>query len=129
MGKGKKFDRLLTEVELELMNALWDLGEGTVKDILARLPSGRKLAYTSVATMMKILEAKGAVAGTKGDRSYRFVPRIERGEYEARTLRHVAERVFQGRPSSMVMRLLDEAELSREELQSIRRLLEERLKP
>jgi predicted transcriptional regulator len=128
MGKEKKSERLFTEVELELMNALWDLGEGTVKDILACLPSGRKLAYTSVATMMKILEGKGAVASRKGERVYTYVPRIARGEYEGRALRHVAERVFQGRPSTMVMRLLDEAELSKEELKSIRKLLEERLK-
>ena len=52
MGKRK----LLTETELELMTLLWKLGEGAVNDVMDALPPQRRLAYTSVSTMLRILE-------------------------------------------------------------------------
>jgi len=57
--KKTKPERMLTEVELELMNVIWNLGECTVREVQESLPKERDLAYTSVATMMKILEQKG----------------------------------------------------------------------
>ena len=127
MGKEKKSDRLLTDLELELMTAVWALGECTVKDVVDRLAPTRKLAYTSVATVMKILEEKKFLASRKEDRVITYRALLPRAEYEARTLRHVATRVFQGRPSTMVARLLDDAALSKEELEEIKRVLKERL--
>src|SRR5438445_756545 len=61
MPRTKAPDRLLTEVELELMNIVWELGGGTVADVIARLPPERPLAYTSVATMLRILEQNGVL--------------------------------------------------------------------
>ncbi|MFS9496773.1 BlaI/MecI/CopY family transcriptional regulator, partial [Legionella pneumophila] len=52
-------DRLLTEVELELMNIIWSLNKVTIKDIVSNLPKERPLAYTTVATVVKVLEQKG----------------------------------------------------------------------
>ena len=61
----KKRSELLTEVELEFMNELWALGEGTVRDVLERLPEDRNLAYTSGATILRILEQKEFVTSRK----------------------------------------------------------------
>src|SRR5687767_4493541 len=128
MTKLKKPERLLTEVELELMNAVW-MSEGcTVRDVVERLPEGRSLAYTSVATMMKILEEKGVLRSEKKEKTHTYFPLISREEYESKMLKHVATKVFNGSPSSMVMRLLDEAELTKEELKLIRKTLEERMR-
>lgn len=126
-------EKLLTGVELELMQAVWDLcarlgGECTVKDVQTALPAERDLAYTSVATVLKILEQKGFVTGHKHERAIGYSPEISREEYEGASLRHIADNVFQGNPSSMVMKLLNEAELSKDELQNIKALLNERLK-
>ena len=60
-------DRALTEGESEVMEALWRLGEGTVRDVLEALPEERRLAYTSVATFLKILEESGKVWATEQD--------------------------------------------------------------
>ncbi|MGZ3658354.1 MAG: BlaI/MecI/CopY family transcriptional regulator [Bdellovibrionota bacterium] len=125
--KKHSLEKPLTEVELELMRMVWQLGECTVKEVQTALAQERELAYTSVATIMKILEQKGALESQKTDRAHLYRPRVSRADYEAASLRHLADHVFQGNPSSMVMRLLDESKLSQIELESIRRLLEEKL--
>lgn len=121
-------DKPLTEVELELMNVIWELGECTVKDVQTRLSKGRELAYTSVATIMKILEQKGILTSRKDDRAHTYRPLVLREEYEAVTLRHMANHLFHGDPTSMVMRLLDDADLTEAELKAIRKTLDERIK-
>lgn len=128
MTKKKKLEKPLTEVELELMNAVWGVGECTVKDVQSNLSPERGLAYTTVATMMKILEEKGALTSKKGERVIVYKPLISREDYGDASLKHLASNVFQGNPSAMVMRLLDDSKISKDELQSIRKILEERLK-
>jgi predicted transcriptional regulator len=129
MSQRKKIllEKPLTEVELELMNSIWNLGECTVKEVQKSLPPGRNLAYTSVATMMKILEQKGVLSSRKNDRAHTYCALISRSEYEGQSLRHMADNLFQGDPTSMVMRLLNDNKLSSEELKTIRDLLDQRL--
>lgn len=128
MSKKKKNEpeKPLTEVELELMGVIWSLGPCTVKDV--HLGVSRELAYTSVATMMKILEQKGFLRSQKGERAHTYEALLSREQYGGASLKLLAERVFEGNPSSMVMRLLDDSKLSTEELTAIRRLLDTRLK-
>ena len=125
--KKAQVEKPLTEVELELMNAIWALGDCTVKEVQKSLSPGRDLAYTSVATIMKILEQKGVLSSRKDDRAHTYHPLISRDEYGALSLRHLADNVFHGDPSTMVMRLLNDSELSADELQSIRKILDERM--
>jgi predicted transcriptional regulator len=125
VGRRKeKLEKLLTEVELELMNVIWELGACTVKDVQTALPEGRSLAYTSVATMMKILEQKGALSSQKQEKAHVYSPCVSRADYEKMTLRHLTKNVFRGDPASMVMRLLDESSLNKKEVDAIRALLE-----
>ena len=74
----KRAAKELTEVELEMMGVLWDLGEGTVSDVLSRLPSDRKLAYTSVSTMLRILEQKGVVSRARPGEAISIVPVLDK---------------------------------------------------
>lgn len=126
--KTAKPEKLLTEVELELMNIIWELGSCTVKDVQNALPKERDLAYTSVATIMKILEQKGALQSEKKERAHTYVPSLSRADYEAMSLRHLTENVFRGDPTSMVMRLLDDSDLTQKEMDTIRAILEKRSK-
>lgn len=123
----KRLDRQLTDVELELMQLIWSLGECSIRDVFEAVPKERDLAYTTVATMIKILEQKGAVSCQKKDRAITVKPRIQREEYEAASLRHLNQNLFQGNATSMVMHLLDEGEMTKEELRALRKLLDERL--
>ena len=127
LKKTPAHDRLLTEVELEIMNVIWDGAECTVRDVHEALAKNRPVAYTSVATIMKILEQKNILISKKGDKAHSYFPKVPRTEYEATSLRHLARDVFRGDPTSMMMRLLDESELSTDELKVIRTLLNERL--
>lgn len=120
--------RLLTEVELELMTIVWRIGPCVVRDVLSALPPGRDIAYTSVAKILKILEDKGALRSEKGEKTHLYHAVLTREVYEERALKHVAEKLFDGSPSAMVMKLLDENEMTTEELEAIRRNLEERLR-
>ena len=123
-----KHEKLLTKVELELMMIVWALEDATVRDVQERLPRERQLAYTTVATMMKILEEKKILGSVKTDRTHIYRARLSKEEYETKTLRQLSEGLFRGNPTSMVMRLLNESELNADELKEIKKLLDERLK-
>ncbi len=113
----------LTDVELELMTIVWRLGEASVADVIAQLPPGRELAYTSVSTMLRILESKGVVGTRKEGRGHIYLPLLDKAEYEASAVRDVVDRVFQGVPVAMVRQLLDNVKLSDAELREVRKLL------
>lgn len=125
--KRNRRPKLLTETELELMTALWQAGEGTVRDVRERLPKHRDLAYTSVSTILRILEKKKLVRARKDGKAHVYAPTVSKAEYEDRSLRHLAEKVFDGTPSAMVLRLLDDEGLSHDELREIQQRLMERL--
>jgi predicted transcriptional regulator len=73
--------RLVTDTELEVLKALWDLGEGTVRDVLARLePAKRGWAYTTAQTILVRLQEKGCIASEKRGRAFVFRPLFTRDE-------------------------------------------------
>ena len=123
----KKTYKLLTEVELEFMTALWRLEEGSVRDILRNLAPHRKLAYTSAATIMRILDEKRFVKSRKEGRTFVYSPRLTRDQYQSRSLKSISEKLFDNTPASLVARLLEDEELSEEALAEIRSLLDQRL--
>ena len=122
-------EKLLTEVELEIIQIVWAKNETTVKDVVDALPAGRDLAYTSVATILKILEKKGFLSTRKTDRAHVYFPLIKKHQYESKSVHHLIENLFEGTPSSLVMKLINESDLSHEDLKKIKSLLNERLSP
>jgi predicted transcriptional regulator len=114
---------LLTDVELELMTILWRLEHGTVTAVREALPPGRRLAYTSVSTVLRILEKKGLVRARKAGRGHVYAPTIEKERYEARALDHVIGRVFEGAPVALVRRLVESDAVTAEDLEEIRSIL------
>lgn len=123
-----KNGRLLTEAELEIMNVVWELGDCSVKQVQEKLMEKRTLAYTSVATFMRILEHKKILKSRKQEKAHLFSPKLTRNEYETISLEHIKKNVFQDSSSSLVMRLLDDHSMSYEELKLIKNLLNEKLK-
>ena len=124
----KKNKSLLTEVELEFMTELWTLGEGSVKDVLAALPDDRNLAYTSGATILRILEEKGFVESRKDGKSLVYSPLLEKDVYQTRSLQNLSRTLFDDAPASLVARLVDDEGLTDAELEDIRALVERRLR-
>jgi len=125
LRKRKQGDRLLTDVELELMTIIWNQGKTTVKEVADALPKTRPLAYTSVATVMKILEQKGYLRCRKHSHAHTFSPLVEKAAYEKSYLEHVVDNVFDGEPVALVQRLLTAKRLSAAELRAIEATLQE----
>ena len=125
--RSRKSYEMLTEVELEFMSSLWELGEGTVRDVLDALREGRALAYTSGATILRILEQKQFVTSTKQGKTFTYRPALTKDSYQSRSLRNLSEKLFDNTPVSLVARLVDDNDLTQEALDEIRALLDRRL--
>lgn len=118
-------EKLLTETELEMMRVLWARGEGNVNEVLDGLARGKELAYTSVSTILRILEKKGFLNSRKVGRAHIYVPAVNKSDYEARTLRHVVENVFDGKRVGLFRQLLGNGDISAEELAELKKLIAE----
>ncbi|WP_297109321.1 BlaI/MecI/CopY family transcriptional regulator [uncultured Devosia sp.] len=124
----QKKTKFLTEVELEFMSKLWELGEATVRDVQDALGPTRKLAYTSAATILRILEQKGFVTSTKQGKSFFYTTTLSKDTYQSRSLRNLSEKLFDNAPATLVARLVDDNDLSEEALDEIRALIDKRLR-
>lgn len=125
----KKQTAQLTDVELEMMTIIWEIGPASVHQVMERLPAGRTLAYTSVSTMVRILEQKAFVSSQKDGRGHLYAAAVSKSDYEASSVAHLIKNVFHGEPSQLVNRLLSSQDLSEDDLSRIREILEERAKP
>ena len=115
--------KLLTETELELMSILWKLGEGTVSEVIENLPTNRNLAYTSVSTILRILEQKSILKTRKEGRGHIYMPVIKKTDYESKTVRHVVDRVFDGTPVALVRQLLNTVDLNENDIKELKSLI------
>ena len=117
----------LTEAELRLMDIVWDKGTATVGEVAAALPGEPGLAYNTVLTTLRILEQKGYVRHTKPREGRAFVYRAVVGRKQAsrNAVRHLVRRFFANSPELLVLNLLDDGDLSQQELRNIRNLLAE----
>jgi predicted transcriptional regulator len=113
----------LTATELEMMNVIWRIGPCSVAQVLEQLSPTRELAYTSVSTMVRILEQKGYVTSERAGRGHLYSAAVAKEDYQAISLRHLVDNVFEGTPTLMVKRLLDSNALTEEELSQIKSLL------
>ena len=115
--------RPLTATELEMMNVIWRLGPCTVAQVQEVLRPERDLAYSSISTIIRILEQKGFVTSSKVGRGHLYCAALPKHDYQASSLEHVVKQVFDDTPSLLVQRLLDSESLTEKELAQIRALL------
>ncbi|HEY8519722.1 MAG TPA: BlaI/MecI/CopY family transcriptional regulator [Gammaproteobacteria bacterium] len=113
----------LTPAELEMMNVIWRIGPCTVAQVLEELRPHRELAYTSVSTIVRILEQKGYVTSAKAGRGHVYQAAVSKAAYQQMSLDNLLANVFDGEPSMLVQRLLDSKALTSEELAQIKALL------
>ncbi len=114
-----------TDRELDLMAVLWEMGSATVRQVQERLEPD--LAYTTVLTILRVLEAKGHVRHEPDGRAHRYLPTVAQDEAKASALRRLLAKVFSGSPEALLTQLVADDNLSDEELHRLRRLLDERL--
>ncbi len=116
-------EKMLTDVELELMSILWKLEEGSVAEVIEHLPKDRELAYTSVSTILRILEQKHVLKTRKEGRGHIYIPLLQKSDYEAKSVKHMVDKVFDGAPIALVKQLLDTSSISDKDLQELKKLL------
>jgi len=114
----KKTSHPLTPLELEIMKVLWETAPATVQTVRQALLPGRRLAYTSVQTMLGVLHRKGRVRRVLKDRAYLYRPAVSHGEVARGAIGDLVDRLFGGSAESLVMSLfetrrLDPAKLAR----------------
>ena len=123
MGRKKSLN--LTEGELPLMQVLWERKRATVGDVVASLAADPPLAYSTVLTTLRILEAKGYVRHTKEGRAFVYEPVIVQEEASRKALGYLVNRFFGGSRELLVMNLLKEEKIGRAELRRIKKMIAE----
>ena len=118
----------LTDQELEIMKAVWERESATVRDVYEALLEKRKIAYTTVMTMMNILEQKGHLKKTQEDRAYVYRSAKPRNQVLRGMVREFVNRVFNGSAEPLLLHLVEDRKLSENDLDEIRNLMRGRTK-
>lgn len=116
--------KILTPLELKVMNLLWNLKKAFVKEIIAQWPE-KEPAYNTISPIVRILEEKGFVGHESFGRSHQYFPLISKGKYQQHLLKNVMDNVFSGSLKGMVSSLLSQEKLSEKELSEIKQILDE----
>jgi predicted transcriptional regulator len=124
MSKAKIYR--LGDLQLRILQVLWEKDEATVTDVHQALAAERALAYTTVATMLRKMEARGLVTHKAEGRTFVYQAKVEEDEVSRGMADHLLERLFEGSLSDMVSHLLESREVSREELSKLEQLIAER---
>jgi len=114
----------LGETEMEVLHHVWDLGEATVADVRERILEDRDVAYTTVMTVLKKLADKGYLDYYEKGRSYVYRPAEEPDAVQHSLLRRLMEKVFRGSPTALVQTLVQREDLSDDEREEIRALID-----
>lgn len=115
----------LTPQELAIMKVVWSLETATVRAIYEELRARRDIAYTTVLTMMKILEQKGYVKKDRADRAFVYRAARPRQQVLGGMVREFIDRVFDGASRPMLLHLVKETKLSDKERKALLRAIEE----
>jgi predicted transcriptional regulator len=111
----------LTSQELEIMKVVWKLGPSTVRQVYETLLKQRRIAYTTVMTMMNILEQKGHLKKRQGDRAFVYASTRPEKQVIRGMVREFVDRVFNGAAEPLLLHLVEDDQLSKEDLEEIRR--------
>lgn len=110
----RKTNQTLTPLELEIMQALWEMGPSTVSEVQPKLKE--QLAYTTVQTMLNVLLRKKKVKREQEGRAFRYRPVVSRERAMGSALNDMVKRMFGGSSEALLMAMVDTQQISAEEL-------------
>jgi BlaI family transcriptional regulator, penicillinase repressor len=113
----------LTRQELAIMKIVWRAGVVTVRDVYEALRTRRQVAYTTVMTVMNVLEAKGYLSKTKDNRAYVYHPTRPQQQVVRRMVREFVNRVFDGASTPLLLQLVRHTRLTEAERDELLRLI------
>ncbi len=114
----------LTDLQMAVMNVLWQRGEATVAQVRAALREERQLASTTVATILSRLEKYGTLTHRTEGRQYVYRALVSRGDVRRSQLATLLDQFFQGNPADLVCHLIDESQVGDEDFERILALVE-----
>lgn len=117
-----------TDQELEILKVIWQLGPSTVREVYLELAKQRKIAYTTVLTMMGVLERKGHLKKSHGERAYVYRAAKPREQVTAGMVKEFVNRVFNGSTQPLLVHLVEDKGIGAEELAELESLVKERRK-
>lgn len=115
----------LTDAEAQVMAVLWRQNSASVGDVVDSLKKTRAVTYSTVQTILRILETKGYVAHDKVARAFVYRPLVDERQARRRALRHLALRLFEGSPSLLVLNILEDEDIDQAERKRLRKLIEQ----
>jgi BlaI family penicillinase repressor len=114
----------LGRMQFRIMQVLWDRGRASAREITEALNETEAVAHSTVQTLLRQLEAKGAVGHEADGRTFVFLPQLKEDRVKRKAARELLERVFGGSVGSLVTHLLKDEKLTRAELDELQRLIE-----
>jgi predicted transcriptional regulator len=120
----RKQSPALTDAEAQVMAVLWRLETASVGDVVAVLNEARAVTYSTVQTILRILETKGYVTHDKVARAFVYRAVIDERQARRRALRHLVGRLFEGSPSLLVLNVLEDEDIDPVEREQLRKLIE-----
>jgi BlaI family transcriptional regulator, penicillinase repressor len=115
---------ILTRQELQIMKVIWDRGAATVKDVCDAMSQQKATAYTTILTLMGILEEKGVLVHSRSGRAYVYKPLLTRQQATRNQVHDVLTRFFDGSPEKLIASVLENEIREPEQLGSVRDLLD-----
>lgn len=127
MGKKKQATVEPAEFELQVLGTLWEHGPGTVRQVMDRLSDGKERAYTSVLSVMQVMQKKGLleVADERDGLAHIFRPLVSREQIAVPLLQGLVRKIFGGRTQTALSHLLQSDSVSHDEIAAMRKLLDE----
>jgi predicted transcriptional regulator len=115
----------LTDAEARVMAVVWQRHQATVADVVAGLRKKRAVTYSTVQTILRILETKGYVAHEKVGRAFIYRPLVDERQARRRALKHLVTRLFKGSPSLLVLNVLEDEQIDTAELQRLKKMIQD----
>lgn len=119
----RKRSPTLTDAESRVMSVLWQRETATVGDVVAVLTQDRVVTYSTIQTILRILETKGYVTHEKVARAFVYRPAVDERQARQRALKHLVARLFNGSPSLLVLNVLEDEAIDRTELRRLKKLI------
>ena len=124
MGPNRKSSPQLTPLELRIMQVLWEHGAGTVQAVQNNL-AGESLAYTTVQTMLNVLQRKGKVKRRLVGKAYQYIPVLTRDRALREAAGDLLNRMFGGSVDALLMSLVKSRQIDAEKLAKLQQLIDE----
>jgi predicted transcriptional regulator len=120
----RKQSPALTDAESQVMAVLWRSRQASVGEVVNTLNEKRAVTYSTVQTILRILETKGYVTHDKVARAFVYRPVVDERQARRRALRHLVSRLFEGSPTLLVLNVLEDEEIDPLERERLKKLIE-----